>query len=69
MAEEERSPCRTCERLSKTKNKCAESCEFSLALCWAGRNGLATARRETSGLGSFVLNQVRSFDPNCLWCS
>jgi hypothetical protein len=27
MAEEERSPCRTCERLSKTKNKCAESCE------------------------------------------
>jgi len=27
MAVEERSPCVTCERLNKSKNKCADSCE------------------------------------------
>ncbi|MGB6381679.1 MAG: hypothetical protein WBG51_10945, partial [Syntrophobacteria bacterium] len=50
MAEEERSPCRTCERLSKTKNKCAESCEklkmyqesFPAFTLWRGFSGSYT---------------------------
>ena len=27
MVEEERSPCKTCERLYENKNECADSCE------------------------------------------
>jgi hypothetical protein len=50
MSEEERSPCRTCERLNKTKNKCAESCEelkmyqesFPALTLWRGFSGFYT---------------------------
>ena len=42
---------------------------YPLSSLLGGQNGLATAMRETSGLGFFVLDQVRSFDPDYLWCS
>ncbi len=50
MTEEARSPCRTCERLNKTKNKCAESCEelkmyqesFPAYTLWRGVSGYYT---------------------------